>query len=90
MIDATLDKDARKFAQALAGGPIGKRSAHMKSVRKFAEDLGHRLGRAQTRRYSDGRVMYHVAWCVLCGRVAFTGQNDDTNPALDQVCRGAA
>ena len=88
------------YAEALAGGPIGRRASNKRTVRKYADKLGHSLGRFQSRHFSRsyadvsmrGRLMYHVATCVRCGDSAFTQRagrdRDDTNPALDRVCPG--
>jgi len=88
--------DHRLLANALGGLPkaAGRRAKTKKTVRRIAEELGHRLGMFEARPRVNARslrkngvVYYHVAWCVTCNATAFTGLNHEVNPALDEPCK---
>ena len=88
-----LTGSALNLLQALEGAPVGKRGKHKRTVRKWAEALGHNLGEFNARWVGKsfgkpGFIAYHVAHCLDCEAAAFTGCAQETNPALDRKCPG--
>lgn len=56
------------------------------TLRKLASKQGHSLSRFTLRRYSDGRPMYHVAWCEKCDDSFFTDEGRQ-NPGVVTKCK---